>query len=266
MVLIGLLVLAVLGAGWILVVSPERQQASKLNAQVSSAQSALSSAEAQLAHARSDQSQYAAAYASVVSLGKAVPPSQEVPSLIYQLAEASNQKDVEFSSITSTSATGPSASASTTATASTTASKTAATGASGTAAAASTAASSSAAAAFTQMPFTFVFNGNFFDLEHLFHRLDSFASVSSSGRVAVSGRLLTIQSIKLSPVSTDGTPAGGISHELSGTITATAYQLPAGQSLTSSASSAAPGAATPTAASPTGSTSPTAPAIARVTP
>jgi Tfp pilus assembly protein PilO len=263
MVLIGLLVLAVLGAGWILVISPERQQASKLNAQVSSAQSALSSAEAQLAHARSDQAQYAAAYASVVSLGKAVPPSQEVPSLIYQLAEASNQKDVEFSSITSTSATGPSAS--TTATASTTASKTAATGAPGTAAAASTAAASTAAA-FTQMPFTFVFNGNFFDLEHLFHRLDSFASVSSSGRVAVSGRLLTIQSIKLSPVSTDGTPAGGISHELSGTITATAYQLPAGQSLTGSASSAAPGAATPTAGSPTGSTSPTAPAIARVTP
>jgi hypothetical protein len=256
MVLIGLLVLAVLGAGWILVVSPERQQASKLNAQVSSAQSALSSAEAQLAHARSDQAQYASAYASVVSLGKAVPPSQEVPSLIYQLAEASNQKDVEFSSITSTSATGPSASA----TASTTTSKSTAT------AAGSTAATASTAAAFTQMPFTFVFNGNFFDLEHLFHRLDSFASVSSTGQVAVSGRLLTIQSIKLSPTSTDGTPAGGVSHELSGTITATAYELPPGQSLTGSSSSALPGAATPTAASPTGSSSPTAPAIARVTP
>jgi Tfp pilus assembly protein PilO len=266
MVLIGLLVLAVLGAGWILVVSPERQQASKLNAQVSSAQSALSSAEAQLTHARSDQAQYSAAYASVVSLGKAVPPSQEVPSLIYQLAQASNQKDVEFSSITSTSATGPSASTtpSASAPASTTTSKTTATAAASTAAAGSTAAASTAAA-FTQMPFTFVFNGDFFDLEHLFHRLDSFASVSSSGQVAVSGRLLTIQSIKLTPTSTDGTPTSG-SHELSGTITATAYELPAGQGLTGSASSAAPGAVTPTAASPTGSSSPTAPAIARVTP
>ena len=44
------------------------------------------------------------------SLGKAVPASEEVPSLIYQLAQASNQKHVEFSSI-STGANGAGASA-----------------------------------------------------------------------------------------------------------------------------------------------------------
>lgn len=251
MVLIGILMLAVLGAGWILVVSPERKQAGKLEAQVSTAQSTLASAEGQLAHARSDQSQYTAAYASVVNLGKAVPPSQEVPSLIFQLSEASNQKNVEFSSITSSSGSASSASASST-TSSTTA---------------TTASAGAAAAAFSQMPFTFVFNGNFFDLEHLFHRLDSFASVSSSGQATVSGRLLTIQSIKLSPSSTGGSTAGSApQHELSGTITATAYELPAGQSLTGSASSAAPGGVTPAAAGSTASSSPTAPAIARVTP
>ncbi len=92
--------LAVLAGGWMLVVSPERKKASKLDAQVTTAQAQLASAEGKLASARAAQSQYAAAYASVVSLGKAVPPSQEVPSLIYQLAQASNQKHVDFASIT----------------------------------------------------------------------------------------------------------------------------------------------------------------------
>ena len=49
-----------------------------------------------MASARAAQSQYAAAYASVVNLGKAVPPSQEVPALIDQLAQATNQKNVEL--------------------------------------------------------------------------------------------------------------------------------------------------------------------------
>ena len=87
-------VLAILVAAWMVVVSPEREQASKVGAQVASAQTQLTTAEGQLASARTAQSQYAKAYASVVTLGKAVPPSQEVPSLIYQLAQASDRKSV----------------------------------------------------------------------------------------------------------------------------------------------------------------------------
>ena len=100
-VIIAVATLAILAAVWLLAVSPERQQASKLDAQVSAASATLASAEGQVASARGAQSRYEAAYASVVSLGKAVPASQEVPALIYQLDQASNQKDVEFASITS---------------------------------------------------------------------------------------------------------------------------------------------------------------------
>lgn len=240
MVAIGLSVLALLAAGWILVVSPEREKASKQAAQIASAKAQLSSAEGQLSSARSAQAQYASAYASIVSLGKAVPPTQEVPSLIYQLSQAANGKYVEFSSISS--------------------------GSTGTAASATAAASASAAAAsFTQMPFTFVFNGSFFDLEHLFHQLDSFASTTSSGAIQVRGRLLTIQSIKLSPTEKSSSESGP-SGNLSGTITATAYELPAGQGLTGSGSAAAPAGAVPSATSPTTSSSPAAPAIVKVNP
>jgi Tfp pilus assembly protein PilO len=238
-----LLVIAVV---WLVVVSPERKQAASLNAQVSAASAQLAAANSQVATARSAQAQYAAAYASIVRLGKAVPPSQEVPSLIYQIAQATHQKNVEFSSITSgLTGTSPTASA----------------------------AAAAAPAGFTQLPFTFTFGGSFDDLYHLFQQLDRYTVVTHSGVLLVNGRLLTIQSVKLSPEVSGGPAAAkGSSGRLTGTITATAYVLPAVQGLTAGATPVAPaGAASPTstpaAASSAGATSsPTAPAIARVTP
>lgn len=242
-VLIGVIVLAVLGAAWMLVVSPERQQANQLDTQVTAARAQLSSADGELASARTAQAQYSAAYASVVSLGKAVPPSQEVPSLIYQLSQASNQKRVEFTSIVSGASTGSSSSSSATPTAST------------------------AASTFAPMPFTFVFEGGFFDLEHLFRQLTGFTTRGPAGALRVSGRLLTIQSVKLSPITSNGGASESHAGELSGTITATAYVLPASQGLTGPATPTSPTGAGSTPASRTGaSSSPTAPAIARVNP
>jgi Tfp pilus assembly protein PilO len=240
-VLIGVIVVALLGAGWMLVVSPKRQEAAKLETQVTEAQTHLSSAESQLSSARAAQSQYTKAYASIVSLGKAVPPNQEVPSLIYQLSHATNQKKLEFTSIVSGA------------------------GSSGSSATAITAATTG----FSQMPFTFVFNGSFFDLEGLFKQLTAFTDTSDKGTLQVSGRLLTIQSVKLSPLAstTTSTANAKAASALTGTITATAYQLPAGQGLTGSATPTSPtGEASP--ATTTGATSSsTAPAaVARVTP
>ena len=105
-------VLALLGAAWLLVVSPERKQAAKLQAQVSASSSQLAGAESEAANARNAQARYTAAYASVVALGKAVPPGEEVPSLIYQLAQASNEKNVDFASIQTGSGSGTGAGAS----------------------------------------------------------------------------------------------------------------------------------------------------------
>jgi Tfp pilus assembly protein PilX len=238
-VLMVIVVLAVVGAGWMLVVSPERKEANSLEGQVVAAQSQLSTAEGQLNDARAAQSQYASAYASVVSLGKAVPADQEVPSLIYELAQATNNKHVAFNSITTTASGSGSA---------TPASAPAATPTAGAA----------ATAAFTQMPFTFIFDGGFFDLEHLFRQLTAFTTHDSHGGLRVSGRLLTLQSVKLTPDATG-------SNKLTGTITATAYVLPASQSVTGGATPSSPtGASTP--ASSTAAAPATAPAVVRVTP
>jgi Tfp pilus assembly protein PilO len=225
-----------LGGTWLKVVSPKRQEASKLTAQVASAKAELATAESQLSDARGAQNKYATAYASIVNLGKAVPPTEEVPSLIYEIAQASNQKQVDFSSIaTSTSAS------------------------------ASTASAPGAASTFTQLPFTLTFNGGFFELEHVFRKLTNFTRLNAPGQVAVNGRLLTVASVKLSPASGSG-PAEGNSGQLTGTITATAYVLPASQGLTAGASPSSPSAAGSTPAASGSSSSPTTPAIVKANP
>jgi Tfp pilus assembly protein PilO len=241
-VIIVVATLAILGAVWLLAVSPKREQASKLEAQVSAASATLASAEGQVASARSDQARYEAAYASVVSLGKAVPASQEVPGLIYQLDQASNQKDVEFASITA--------------------------GGGGSSSSSATSASAAAGAGFTAMPFTFVFNGTYQDLYHLFQQLNNYTVQTSSG-VQVSGRLLTIQGVKLAPVGNSSAASGAAKsrEELSGTITATAYVLPTGQGLTGGATATSPtGATAPVSSTSGAASSPTAPATVKVNP
>jgi hypothetical protein len=232
-------VVVVLGLAWFALVSPERKKASKLDAQISSAQAQLASAEGKLQNARGAQARYSAAYASVINLGKAVPPAQEVPSLIYQITHAANAKNVEFTAIS-----------------------TSASGASGAASSPSSSASSAASTSFTELPFTFTFEGGFFQLEHLFRGLDNFTTLASPGHINVSGRLLTVQSVKLAPAVGSGTTGSG---ELSGTVTASAYVLPASEGLTSAASPASPSASGTSTASGSSASSPTTPAIVKAT-
>ena len=232
-VIVVLAALAVLAAAWLLAVAPEREKASKIGSEVSAARAQLATDEGQVTSARTAQAGYATAYASLVNLGKAVPTGEEVPSLIYQLVQATNQKRVEFSSITSGGSSSGSASA----------------------------AGASASAGFTPMPFTFVFNGSFFDLEHLFRQLTDFATLSGSGSIQVRGRLLTIQSVQLAPASSSGSEKS--SGKLTGTITATAYVLPASQGLTGGATAASPAGAAETTSSSGTPSSATTPAVIR---
>jgi outer membrane murein-binding lipoprotein Lpp len=278
-VLMVIAVVVILAGGWLKLVSPERAKANKLATQVATANSALASAEGKLASARASQSQYPAAYAAMVNLGKAVPPSQEVPSLMYQLSLATADKQVEFTSIATSAVGGGSGSSTVTAPSaasskSSTPSSSSATSGSATSASASSATASAtgspsasgastSAAAFTQMPFTFVFEGSYFDLERLLRELTSFTTRSSSGTLEVNGRLLTVQSVKLVPTDTSHAGAG----TLSGTITATAYTAPASAAPVAASSATPPvGSATSAASTTASGTSANAPAVVRVTP
>ncbi|HST55959.1 MAG TPA: type II secretion system protein GspM [Solirubrobacteraceae bacterium] len=248
LVVMGLVAFAILAAAWFLAVSPERGQASKLGTQVSTAREQLAAAQTQVTSARGAQAAYSTAYASLVRLGKAVPPSDQIPSLVYQLDQASNQKDVDFSSITSGNADAAAAAATT---------------------------APAAAGGFAQKPFTFVFNGSYFDLYHLLNGLNRFTLRTASGGLQVTGRLLTIQSANLDSNLTTGTGGGSGSSsslgssdgELKGTITATAYVLPTGQDVTDGATPAGPAGTTAQPATGSGSAAPAStPAVVKVTP
>ena len=133
-------------------------------------------------------------------------------------------------------------------------------GAAGASAAPTAATAAATTAGFSQMPFTFIFNGSFDDLYHLFNSLDAATVRTTSGDLQVSGRLLTLQRVKLEHLG--GEAQGGAGQELTGTISATAYVLPAGQAVTAGATPAAPAAstaATTASSSPSRSSTPAAP-------
>ncbi len=234
LMLIGIVALAVLLGAWFTTVAPEREKASKVTAEVEAARQQVATAESQADSATSARAQYSTAYASLVSLGQAVPASAETPALIYMLDRATHRRDVQFSSITN--------------------------GSTGSSSASASAAPAAQSAGFAQEPFTFVFNGSFVDLYKLLNQLEGFTVQTPSGSLHVNGRLLTIDSVSLAPnasevASGSSKPKSG---QLTGTITATAYVLPAGQSALGGASPSGPGGGATTNASSTTSNRSTA--------
>jgi hypothetical protein len=242
--LMGIVVLVVLLGAWFTTVAPEREHASKVTAEVESARQQVSTAESQADSASNARAQYSTAYTSLVSLGQAVPASSETPALIYTLDSASHSRDVQFSSITTSSSGSSSAGATPT----------------------------TPSAGFTQEPFTFVFSGSFIDLYKLLNQLEGFTVQTPSGSMHVNGRLLTIDSVSLAPGAAEAQGSSGSSKpkpgQLTGTIAATAYVLPPGQSTLGGATASGPaGAASTSSTTSSGSTAgaPTA-AVVKVNP
>jgi len=248
LMLVGMVALAILAAGYVMVVSPERQKASKLSGEVQSARQQLQSAETQAAEASRARSRYATAYASLVGLGPAVPASGETPSLVYALASATHNRNVEFQSITAGSGPGGSSSS----------------------AASSSAAAGAVSTTFAQEPFTFDFVGGFVDLYKLLDQMEGFTNQTAAGSLRVSGRLLTIDGVQLSGSEPGSRTAGSASRAgatggLKITVTATAYVLPPGQTPLAGATAGAPAGATP-ASSGSSSSSPTSAAVIKAGP
>ena len=95
-VIMVVLALGAVVAGWLLVVSPKRSQASSLSTQVTSVQSQLTAAEGQVAAGMSARRAFAGQYAQLAKLGEAVPPDDDIPSLIYQVQSAAQATHVSF--------------------------------------------------------------------------------------------------------------------------------------------------------------------------
>jgi type II secretory pathway pseudopilin PulG len=220
MVIVIVAIAAAIVGSWLFVIQPKRSQASKLGDQVKAEQSQLVTAQAAVRDAEAAKSSFATSYTAMARLGEAVPADDNVPSLIFQLQSAASSTHVDFRDLTlnpgSSSTAGPAASAS--------------------AAQAATAALPPGAtvgpAGFPIEPFTFTFRGNFFHLSDFFGRVQRFV-VATNKNVSVSGRLLTLNAISLG-----AGPAGF--PQITASISATAYLVPASQGVLAGATPTGP--------------------------
>src|SRR3954454_2094177 len=90
---------AALAAFWFLALAPQREQAAKLQTDISAKQGEVATAKAALAGYEQSRASYKSNYATLVRLGKAVPEDDEVRSLIVQLDDAARGTGVDFSTI-----------------------------------------------------------------------------------------------------------------------------------------------------------------------
>jgi hypothetical protein len=244
MIIVVVLVVAAMGAFWFVGLSPKRKEAADLQSKINVVQEQLTAAQQKASQARQAKARYTADYAEVATLGKAVPKSDALPSLLYQLQSAARGARINFNSlkvsssgaaptpapaaataaVASASGSGTSTpSGSTPSSSSSSGSSSSSTTPSASTPAPATQAASSAlppgatigSAGFPTMPFSFVFNGTFFDMERFLHDVQRFVTVNGQ-RIDVSGRLLSVDGFGLSA------GPGGFPN-VKATITATAY-------------------------------------------
>jgi hypothetical protein len=276
-VIVVVLLGAALGGFWFLGLAPTHKQAATLQTKIDGEQARLSDARQKATAASQAKSRYRADYAAVASIGKAVPKNDSLPSLVYQLQAAAHSARIDFRSVTVSAAggVGPVATPTPAATTGAAASSAPASGSSSSSSSSSTppastttpsggAAASTPAAPATQaasatlppgasvgsagfptMPFAFVFEGTFFDMERFMHEVQRFVRVNGDD-VDVRGRLLSIDGFSL------GAGPDGFS-KVKATMSATAYLLSPDDTGSATATPSASGSAsTATPASSTG--------------
>jgi hypothetical protein len=233
--LVAVAAVAAVGAYWMLVLTPKREDVAALDKQIAAKQATLAQAETEVASYEQARTAYKVNYSMVARLGKAVPADDDVRSLLVQMNSAAERSGVDFRTITIGGTGAPAAGP--------------AVPGEAPAAAPPPGASSVGSAGFSTMPFTFAFKGNFFELGKFFDRLDQFVAVKSNG-LDVTGRLLLLNSITLSPDAEKGFPS------LTADVSASSYLLPPTEGLTAGATpegptaGGAPGAAKPAPGAP----------------
>jgi hypothetical protein len=215
-ILIPVLAGVVAAAGFFMVVlKPKRQEAAKLNTKISAKQTELASARELLASNQQARDSYRKAYSTVVRLGKAVPADDDVRSLVVQLDAAAKATHVDFQSINVAGAGG---------------------GAPAEGGGAQLPPGATVGpAGFPVMPFTFSFNGSFFNLGDFFDRLEGFVKARNE-QLSVTGRLLTLDSLELQPDAT-GFP------RIKANVGATSYLVSPLEGATGGATASGPSAA-----------------------
>ncbi|MEA2470586.1 MAG: hypothetical protein QOE38_1585 [Thermoleophilaceae bacterium] len=293
-ILFAIIPLVLIVAYWFLLLAPKRQEAAKIRDQLSQAQGVRDTAQQKASQLAGAKRSFAADYATVIRIGKSIPTSVDMPSLLVQLDRAARGTGIKFTDIKAGSApAGPAAPAAATTPPSTPGGGSSGPTAPGAAPAQSgpgqaaqtasgavqTANGSSAAAAgsstpgatgtdasgaatgssaLASVPLDFEFDGSFFDLANFFHRMKRFVKVANN-KIEIRGRLMTIDTFTFDSSSFP---------QIKAQVSATVYLAPKAQGVDAGASPQGPAGSTPATGAPkTASSGPGTPTpTAAVTP
>jgi Tfp pilus assembly protein PilO len=217
-------VIAIAAAFWLILLAPKRDKANELKDQAATLTTELESARAQANEAVEAKKDFAADYAQLVQLGKAVPADAATSSLLVELDALGIGTHTSFNSIALAGGEGGGGEEATSegsepdslpplgATA----------GPSG----------------FLSMPYSLEFEGGFFEIADFIHGLDSLVK-TKNGSVDARGRLITVDNFELAPAEKgQGSSANLVAH-----LSVSTYVTPPGQGLTAGATSAGPATA-----------------------
>jgi hypothetical protein len=158
----------VVGAVWLVLVSPERSKASNLSSQITTERTALASAQASLAAARTTAAGYPADVAAISHVMTAVPPDPQEANIVTTITKlAGTSVDVHEISVG-----GPSASA----------------------------------AGPVSIGLTFTFKTTYGELESFISKLDNLLKTDGTN-IDASGRAFTVNSVSLQPLAPNKTTA-----------------------------------------------------------
>jgi hypothetical protein len=154
----------VVGAFWVLVVSPERSKVADLNTQIAAEKATLANAQAALASARTTAAGYVGDVHAISEVMTAVPPRVSEPALVTQIAKLAGTP-VDFHAL-------------------------------------DVGGQSTDAGGLNALGLTFTFNSTYRSLQDLITALDRLA-VTDGTNVSATGRLVTVDAISLVPVPPD---------------------------------------------------------------
>jgi hypothetical protein len=277
-ILMAIVPLVVVLGYWFVLLAPKREAAATAEKTLTTEQARLAEAEARATTVQAAKANFARDYSAVVALGKAIPTSVDMPSLLVQLEQAAKGTGIELNGIVigeREPATSPAAAAAggaapdpgaapapgapasapgeavATAQGAADAAGTTPPGAASPATGAAPGAEAPSTGGLEAVELEFNFKGSFFELADYFHRLKRFVYVDGD-KVRVRGRLLTIDSVEYA-ADQESFPA------LTATVHASVFLTPKTEGPTAGATPTGPGA-TAAAAAPVTSASSGSPA------
>lgn len=220
---------AAVAAFYFLALAPKREEVARLDTEIATQEAAAAQSELLAAAYAKAKGNYRTNYTTIARLGKAVPADDDIRSLLIQLDSVASESDVSFRALTLS-------------------------GGGAVPEGDDTAESGDLApapgsvpvgsAGFSAMPFSFSFDGSYFDLSDFFRRMENFVSVENK-KIDVTGRLLLLGSISV-------TPEAGDLRKLQAQINAATYLVPPTEGVTDGASPQAPAGTTPSTSEPAG--------------